>query len=177
MPKKNVKVKIQSHMSDLTNADMMRTVIDDKGVMSVLNAEEIIDDKVEFSTNAVLKDNGGKIELVYDELEELGMEKSRTRLIFNKDEPTVVTMLRTGSVSTGMVFDSDKKGRRHMCTYNTGFMPIELCICTRNIDNTLTYDSGGTVYLDYEVEFHGIKTERNRFTIEVTNQRQEGKSV
>lgn len=175
MPKKNVKIKIQSKICDLTGNDMVQNILNDEEFMSFMDEGNIIDDTIEFSTDATLRDINGHIELVYNELEELGMEKSRTKLMFDKTEPTSVTMVRTGAVATGMVFNSAKGKRRYICTYETNIMPFEICVCTRSIDNKLTYDNGGTMYLDYDIEIHGIKTERNRFTIEVTNQSAEGR--
>ena len=178
---KNVKIKIKSQISDLMMSDVYSSaraiyMIDDEINNIRMNEaddimldyfDEVINDNIEYSTHGKLSTDGDNITVSYEESEIMGLEGCETSLYFSKIVPTVVTMTRTGSVVSGIVFDP--AARRHMCTYETDFMPLELCVCTRNVGNNLTYDNGGILNLDYDIEVHGIRTERNRLTLEVVN--------
>jgi len=178
---KNVKIKIKSQISDLIMSDIYTTartidMIDDeinhtykRGSDTAMEDyfDDAVNDKIEYSTQGTLSVNGEKIIVSYEESELMGLDGCETSLYFNKISPNIVTMTRTGSVVSGLVFDPTDK--RHICTYETDFMPIEFCICTRSVGNNLTYDNGGTLNLDYDIEVRGVRTERNRLTLEVIN--------
>ena len=105
--------------------------------------------------------------LTYEETELTGMEGSESQLSFRRAEPGLVTMLRTGSVTTALVFE---RGKRHICVYQTPYMPFEVCVHTLEIDNRLAISDGqigGTLGLDYVVEIRGARAERCRMTLEV----------
>jgi uncharacterized beta-barrel protein YwiB (DUF1934 family) len=72
-------------------------------------------------------------------------------------------MLRSGSVSTALVFEPNK---RHFCTYKTPFMPFEVCVHTLRIDNKLLAEAA-TLDLDYIVEIRGAQAERCRLHLEI----------
>jgi uncharacterized beta-barrel protein YwiB (DUF1934 family) len=76
--------------------------------------------------------------------------------------PELVTMMRHGTVNTILVFE---KGKRHICTYQTEYMPFEICVNTKEVINTLL--ENGRIDLDYIVEIRGAQAERTQFTIEI----------
>ena len=178
---KNVKIKIKSHVSDLIMSDIYnaaRTVdmIDDEinhtykrnsnhPMEEYFN--EAVNDKIEYSTQGTLSMDDKNIIISYEESELMGLDGCETSLYFSKVSPDVITMTRTGSVVSGLVFDPSAK--RQICTYQTEYMPLEFCICTRSVGNNLTYDNGGVLNLDYDIEVRGVRTERNRLTLEVIN--------
>ena len=101
----------------------------------------------------------------YEETELTGMDGSTSQLSFQRAEPTLLTMLRGGAVSTALVFEPNK---RHICIYKTPFMTLEACVHTLKVDNRLLKDEkGGTVELDYVVEIRGAQAERCRMKLEV----------
>lgn len=122
------------------------------------------EEKIEISTEGVLSLENGKLTLSYDETELTGMEGAHTVLEFEKDDPDTVTMTRSGSASTSMIF---KENSRCMSTYETGVFPLEMCITTKSVENTLDMD-GGKLIIDYTVEIHGICMERTYLTVTVT---------
>lgn len=103
-----------------------------------------------------------RVELLYEESELTGMEGSVTSVGFDRAAPEVISMMRTGLVSTGMVFE---KGKRHMCIYRTPISQFEVCVYAKNVDNRLLTD--GILHLDYLVEIHGAQAERCRMTLTV----------
>ena len=74
-------------------------------------------------------------------------------------------MMRGGSYYTVLVFE---EGRRHICAYNTGVMPFELCVQTFKVKNELNEEGYGHIILDYLVEIKGAKAQRTKFRINVS---------
>ena len=159
MTEKNVRIKIKSILSDLAAFDMCAKVIGEEQACEVAE-----DEVIEMSTDATIRDDGKNIELRYKESEEMGMPNTTTSLIFPKDEPNQLNMVRTGENTAGFVFSDTQK--RQQCSYNVAGFPMELCVCTRSIDNRVTM-TGGTLDLDYVIEVQGVKTQRNRFSVRV----------
>ena len=129
--------------------------------------EDTVTDTIDFTTEGTLTDCGGRLELLFSESELLGMENSTTLLTIDQGTdgmPGLVSMTRTGETSTSLVF-SERQPRQHSL-YDTGIpgFPIELCVCTRRINNRMT-PRGGTLYLDYVLEMRGVPTERTRFSL------------
>lgn len=104
--------------------------------------------------------------LTYEETELTGMEGTESQLSFRFDQRGLLTMLRTGSVTTALVFE---KNKRHMCIYQTPYMPFEVCVHTLHVDNRLALNSaiGGTLDLDYVVEIRGAQAERTKFNMQI----------
>lgn len=103
-----------------------------------------------------------RITVSYEESEATGMEGSLTSLTFLKSDPGIVTMTRSGMISTTLVFE---EGKRHHCIYKTPFMPFEVCIHTTKVVNLLSV--GNTLELDYVVEIRGAKAERTKFKMQI----------
>ena len=104
----------------------------------------------------------GRVTLSYTETELSGMEGAKTSVVFDKGQEGLVTMMRSGPVNTALVFEA---GSRHICVYQTPYMPFELCVHTLAVDNRLL--SEGRLDLDYIIEFRGAKAEHNIFTLTV----------
>ena len=105
-------------------------------------------------------DDGTRVSISYDESELSGMEGSRATIAFQKAEPDVISMLRTGSVKTALLFEA---GRRHECVYQTPLAPFDVCVQTNVVKNAL--ETMGTLDLDYIVELKGAEPEHTRMRI------------
>lgn len=103
-----------------------------------------------------------RVELVYEESELSGMEGSVSTIGFDRSNPGLVSMIRTGLVSTALVFE---EGKRHICVYHTPFSEFEVCAAAKRVENRLLTD--GVIELDYVIEVHGAQAERCRMTISV----------
>ncbi len=122
------------------------------------------DNQFELFTEAQLTETAdGKIKIEYDETEISGMEGSTTSISFEKKNPELVTMLRGGAVYTALVFEAAK---RHICAYETQYMPFELCVYTVKTKNTISR-RGGKIILDYFVQIRGASAQRTKMTLEI----------
>ena len=74
----------------------------------------------------------------------------------------MVSMIREGVVSTALVFEA---GKRHHCLYQTPFMPFEVCVYTKKVENRLLDE--GYLELDYMIEIRGARAERTQFRMEL----------
>lgn len=102
-----------------------------------------------------------RAELVWLESELTGMEGSTTKLGFSLREPGLVSMLRSGTVNTALVFE---QGVRHTCLYHTPFSSFEVCVQGLRVENSLLTD--GRMELDYLIELRGNRTERCRMSVQ-----------
>lgn len=128
---------------------------------------------IELSTEGVLFiSKNGKVTLSYDETELSGMDGTKTSVVFDKSDEGLITMMRQGSVNTALVFE---QGSRHICVYQTPYMPFELCVHTLKVENRLL--DGGRLYLDYIIEFRGAQAEHNLFTLTLTDNSDHPKSL
>ncbi len=112
--------------------------------------------KIEISTEGVLICENGKFSIQYDETELTGMDGAVTVIEFSQEDPSAVTMTRSGSASASMIF---KENCRYMSTYETGIFPIEMCVATKSVENKIT-ENGGNLTIDYTIEIHGVCMER-----------------
>ena len=103
-----------------------------------------------------------RVELVYEEGELSGMEGSVTALGFDRATPGLISMIRTGSVETALVFEEQK---RHLSVYDTPFSSFEVCVHALRVENHLLNE--GFIKLDYLVEIHGAQAEHCKMTVTV----------
>lgn len=125
-------------------------------------AGEPEEDRLELFSEGEIYITPDRVIIAYDESELTGMEGSSTQVRFDRANPGLITMLRNGSVNTILVFE---KGKRHICTYQTEYMPFEICVFTTEVKNSLL--ECGRIDLDYIVEIRGAEAERTQFTIEI----------
>jgi uncharacterized beta-barrel protein YwiB (DUF1934 family) len=101
------------------------------------------------------------LQVEYTELEENGMGHTVTTI--NTLGESVVSVNRVGTLSSHMVFE---KGKCHTCIYDTGVFPMQLRICTKELENNLTLE-GGKLNIDYSIEIVGNLAEQNKLSVSV----------
>lgn len=112
--------------------------------------------------------DGLKVE--YKEPEKTGMGGTVTTLSVLRDGVVSVNRVGTLSQSGGrqvnmhLVFEP---GKLHACIYDTGLFPMQLCVRTHLLKNSLSVD-GGCFDVEYSMEIGGQMTSRNRLKIVVT---------
>ena len=163
MSKKDIRMKIKSVRYEMPELLFSQLSSELAGELEIAIPEALCDsvgEDIEINTNGTLSLEDGRIELSYDETELTGMDGSTTAISFSEDNPSLVSMVREGSVSTALVFE---QGKRHRCAYNTPYMPFELCVHTLKVDNKLSTDR--TIFIDYIIEIRGAKAERTKMEI------------
>ena len=101
-----------------------------------------------------------RVEFIYAESELTGMQGSMTAIGFDRANPNLVSMMRTGPVRTAMTFE---EGKRHICLYNTPFSEFEVCVRTLKVNNRLLEEN--RLELDYLIEIHGAQAEHCKMTV------------
>ena len=166
MIKKNIRIKLTS-LREATNDRFFGQMLGDEVEEFDEFEDEIPENEepegpIEMFSEGELYITDERVIIAYDESELTGMEGSHTQVRFERNQEELVTMMRSGNVSTILVFE---KGKRHICTYQTPYMPFEICVFTKDVKNTLL--ENGIVELDYIVEIRGAQAERTQFKIEV----------
>ncbi len=107
--------------------------------------------------------DGDTVAISYAESELTGMEGALSTVTYRRDEPGLVTMLRSGSVKTALTF---RAHTRAICTYDTPYMPFQIGIHALTVENRL--DVEGVLLLDYLIEIKGGVAERCTMRMTVT---------
>ncbi|MBE6565003.1 MAG: DUF1934 domain-containing protein [Ruminococcaceae bacterium] len=154
-----VKVRIRSR---ITQYD-----VSESGQIKASNGAK--EDTIEYVVEGRMESRGDLLTVTYREMEQMGLGKVETSVVLRVSNPNRVTILRKGEKNGSMVFDAEKQ--RTFCTYDTGVMPMELCLFTRKIENSVKEESGGLLKLDYDIELQGMKAQRTRLSMEVEKAR------
>ena len=156
--KRRFNIRIHTEQSDYTEAAVSKLIPTAEPPTEVSAESE----KIDFYTEGELVLGAdGKYCLSYDESELTGMEGSVTSVNFDMSERGLVTLMRTGNYRMVMVFE---RGVRHICTYQTPYMPIELCVATRKLENSLGAD-GGELYVEYSIETNSMRCELTKLRL------------
>ena len=159
MEKKDIRIKLT--FSDNTPSSDE----EEKALYEALMSGEDLptEDESEFVTDAEFI-NDERCDLVYSESEELGMGNSTVKISWLREDPMIISIMRTGDVETVMAFEP---GRRHITAYSMPEMSFELCTHTLKAENTFDGEMGGEIYLDYIIEIRGGFAGRRKMKIEV----------
>lgn len=149
--KKPIRLKILSRQFDYDNYDPA----DGKNEMSETFEE------MELICDGLFLQENGRIEIRYRENESSGMLGSVTSVSYEEDTPGLVTILRSGTVSTALIF---REGERTACTYEIPEGRLEVMVYTRRLKNSIGKD-GDRLLLDYDVEFGGVTKLRTRLEL------------
>ena len=167
MIKKSIRIKLTS-LREATNDRFFGQMLGDEidefedEELPIEEEENEPEGPIEMFSEGELYITDDRVIIAYDESELTGMEGSSTQVRFERNAPELVTMMRSGNVSTILVFE---EGKRHICTYQTPYMPFEICVYTKEVKNNLL--ESGVIDLDYIVEIRGAQAERTQFKIEI----------
>ena len=157
--KKEVRIKLTfSDNSPSDGSDDLQQIFQD----ALEGKDEPDLDVSEFVTDAEFT-YGDRCDLIYKESSELGMGDSTVKITWLRDDPQVITIMRTGDVETVMAFEP---GRRHITAYSIPEMSFELCTHTLKSENTFDGEKG-EIYLDYIIEIRGGFAGRRKMRIEL----------
>lgn len=159
MHKKNVMIRILSQRTEYGES-LFDT--EEDASFDEEQAADYSDEPIELLSEGRLLLGTERTELVYEESALSGMEGSITTIGFALSEPEIITMMRSGTVNTALVFE---EGKRHICVYRTPFSDFEVCTVALCVNNRLLEE--GRLDLDYVIEIHGAQAERCRMEITV----------
>ena len=133
-------------------------------VMLSIRGEQYFDDvdpdATELMPEGTLTLREGNLYLAYQESELTGMEGTTTT--FAVEGPRV-TLMRTGSVNSQMVFE---EGKQHTSLYETPFGELTVDIQTSKLIHNLS-ERGGLMEIKYSIAVEHTVTGRNCFKIRV----------
>lgn len=132
-------------------------------IISVEGTQRFIGEEkqtVQIVTEGLMKTVGDMVYLSYEESEVTGMEGTTTTFAVGKDQ---VTLTRTGSVQSEMVFE---KGKKNVSLYNMGFGALTIGVKARRLKNDLGPD-GGRLEISYGIEIEEQAQGLNSFIIDV----------
>lgn len=159
MEKRNIRIKLTFSDNSPSSNEEERELYE-----ALMSGEDIpVDDESEFVTDAEFV-IGDRCDLIYSESEELGMGNSTVKISWLREDPLVITIMRTGDVETVMAFEP---GRRHISAYNMPGMAFELCTHTLKAENSFDGSSDGIIYLDYIIEIRGGFAGRRKMKLEL----------
>ena len=132
-------------------------------IISVEGTQRFIGEEkqtVQIVTEGLMKTVGDTVYLSYEESEVTGMEGTTTTFAVKKDH---VTLTRTGTVESEMVFE---KGKKKISLYNMGFGALTIGVKARPLKNELGPD-GGRLEISYGIEIEQQAQGLNSFIIDV----------
>ena len=113
---------------------------------------------------ASVTDDGEEITVEYDEYLVEGGGSTHTKLIFKKNEPGSVSMVRTGLVKMACSF---AKGERFNCVYSmSDGIALDFCMVTKELENTVSL-GGGRLIVKYNIEVRGLVISKNEYRLTV----------
>lgn len=117
-------------------------------------------DSSELFTKGEFREQGGSYYIDYDESEATGFEGSHVQLKISDD---TVTMTRTGTAFSNLIFEN---GKRHYCHYGTEFGDCMVGISTTDMRREMN-GSGGKLYVKYTIDVNAGLMLTNEITINV----------
>ena len=121
-------------------------------------------DAVELVTAGKYGFENGESRFTYEESDLTGLDGTRTTFTIS---PMGVVMRREGSLNSEMVF---REGKKDLFLYETPYGSATMGVDTRRIDAKLD-EHGGTMELDYQIDFNHTPVGRNKFKINVKEKR------
>ena len=168
---KDISLKIKTVVVDPEAADMgeeellalLKKMADGENVEA--DMAQIMDEEsrseIELCTEATIALNSdGCVEISYLENEDDEQLKTRAKIIFSKDNPSLVIMSKEGAMSAFLSFE---EGKTHICTYETPFMPIKVYVNASLVENKLL--EYGTLRLNYILNLNDCAPQH--FSVEV----------
>ena len=116
---------------------------------------------IETSLFGELDSVGDEYTLCYEEETE-GMGGVFTEIKFSSNNLDQISISRTGAIDAFLFFE---KGKRHICVYNTGIMPFEICIYAKEVDNRLLTE--GYLEIVYLIEIKGACAQKTVMKMEI----------
>lgn len=129
-------------------------------VKSKQNSGNHSDDTIELVTSGYYCSSDGKTTVSYMESELTGLEGTKTTF---EIEPNTVTLTRSGTVNSQMVFE---EGKHYFFLYDTPFGSTTMGVRTKSL-RALFGEHGGNMDICYTVDLENVFLGNNSFHINV----------
>lgn len=122
-------------------------------------------DPVEVVSRGERFEKGGKIYVIYDEIEQEDTSQNEGKIVKNqiKIADDTVAILKRGESATHMVFT---EGETSVTYYNTPYGNLEISLCTKSLEKTIT-DSQIDISIAYDLMVDGSVISGHRVKISV----------
>ena len=121
-------------------------------------------ENIRITGDGVMRVSGSRIEIQYEEI--LGENgPSLNTISFETDDCGVVTLVREGDAVCAVMTFSEKA--RFSGSYDTGFAAFDFTVAARRVSNTVTFERGGVILLDYSTEIQGVAVQTSRFRFDI----------
>ncbi len=157
MTVKPVKIKLVIEKKRIKFARMREFFDIEEGELDFLDEDGFCGPTTVFETSGTMSCEGGVIKIVYEMLMSDMTKRTECGLVFNEEEPTAVSMVKSGVVNESFILDSEK--RRGVCVCNDGLFSSQLTVFTERLSNEITYERGGKLEVKYKIELRGIPVE------------------
>ena len=127
-------------------------------------------EEISYRTSGTCRRTRDGLKVEYKEPEHTGLGGTVTTLSVLPEGVVSVNRIGTLTEPGGRQFNMHlvfEQGKLHACIYDTGFFPMQLCIRTHELKNSLSVD-GGCFDVDYSMEIGGQMTSRNRLKLVAT---------
>ncbi len=124
--------------------------------------DDIDADTIETYMQGELIENADDISVIYEEIISDQNDACDTVISFKSAHPSEVLLTKKGAVNTVMQFIP---GDRTICVYETPFMPFEICVYTKSVDNKLL--EFGYIEIVYLIEIKGASAQKTVFRMEI----------
>ncbi len=121
-------------------------------------------ESVKIEGDGVMALDGERLTVCYDEFMDEN-EHVKCTISFDVGEPSVVTLVREGAVHAVLTFSEQA---RYSGKYDLGFAEMQVTVSARRVANGVTFDHGGTLFLDYSTEVQGVALQTARFRFEIS---------
>ena len=157
----NAKIKITTKQTEYKGKSIFERACEELMIQESFDMGASGDDVIETTLYGNVSSVGDTFLVEYEEEAE-GMGGVFTEIKFDVSHPKEISISRTGALETYMYFE---EGKRHVCVYNTGIMPFEICIYSKTVDNKLLTD--GYIEIAYLIEIKGACAQKTVFKMEV----------
>ncbi len=118
------------------------------------------EEKVEFITEALYRQDEDGYSLEYQETEVTGMEGTVTLIHFR---PKEISISRMGTSNSHLRFE---EGKKHVTMYETEMGMLSMGVSSKNISVQLN-EAGGQAEFDYHLEINNVPASDNHFSMKV----------
>ena len=136
--------------------------MDNNAIITVKGNQSLNNDSsdIEIITEGIFKKSESGYTIQYNETEMTGFEGTTTTLNVSDGS---VTLIRTGSNNSSMIFE---KGQKYMGHYETPYGSFTIGIISNKVNIDLT-DSGGNIQVGYLLEIDNLVTSTNSITLSI----------